>query len=98
MTDAEGAYVYDSRTSLVRLHRLDEFERDLLERFSAPQKLKTVAKSLSSSERFEAVVGKMLKLGLLFVDDDRGISLVLKKETSEPEMIATLKRQEAKLH
>jgi magnesium-protoporphyrin IX monomethyl ester (oxidative) cyclase len=98
MRDLEGHCIYDSRSSIVKMHRLDSFERDLLERFSAPQLVKTIAEAVDSPQRFAAAKKNLLRLGLLFVDEGRGISLVLKHQTAEPAALSSIKQEEAKLH
>lgn len=93
MTDEDGDYVYDSRASIVRMHRLDNFEKSLLKQFSVPQLLKTVAGTVNSAEQFTLATKRLLKLGLLFVDEGRGISLVLKHRTEVSSVLATIKEK-----
>lgn len=91
-------FVYDTRSGTARYHSLDAVQLDVLKRMAEPHSLNVLdASEYTAGQRADAVAA-LVEAGLLFVEDGRGISLVMEEETQVPPFVTMLRRAEVVLH
>lgn len=97
--EKEGSnFVYDTRTGREVWHALDAVHLDILQRMGEPCALIVLNESPFDAEQRDRAVATLIEKGLLFVEESRGVSLVLKEEGKVPPFVKMLREGKVVLH
>ncbi len=98
--DRNGATgVVDTRAGVARFQALTDLELAVLHQFADVRALAAVKReNLAPEQALDSAIASLVKRGLMFMEDDRGISLVLPGPTDVPPFVKMLRNGEVVLH